>query len=88
MDCHKYLPPYHCVTVYFMKDLVAGKKKAVKNTDIVHVAAPQYSALSIEKIIGQATQHPAILDYFPDPRDMAALPRQVSTLPEPEAKFI
>ena len=40
MDCHKYLPPYQTVTVYFMKDLVAGRKRAVKNTDIVHVAAP------------------------------------------------
>ena len=51
VDCHKYMPPYQSVTVYFMKDIVAGKKKAVKNTDIVHIAAPQFSALSIDKIL-------------------------------------
>ena len=40
VDCYKYLPPYSSVTIYFMKDIVAGKKKALKNTDVVHVAAP------------------------------------------------
>lgn len=80
MDCHKYLPPYQAVTVYFMKDIVAGKKRAVKNTDIVHIAAPQFSALSIEKILTHATRFQAIYAYLPDEKDIPALPRQVSNL--------
>jgi hypothetical protein len=40
VDCHKYLPPYPSVTIYFMKDIVAGRKRALKNTEVTHIAAP------------------------------------------------
>ena len=27
LDCKGYLPDYHSVTIYFLKDLIAGRKK-------------------------------------------------------------
>ena len=27
IDCHAYLPHYQTVTIYFLKDLISGKKK-------------------------------------------------------------
>ena len=28
VDCHAYLPPYDNLTIYFLKDLVSGRKKS------------------------------------------------------------
>ena len=27
VDAKAYLPPYDCVTIYFLRDLISGKKK-------------------------------------------------------------
>jgi len=65
VDCSFYVPEYDCVTIYFLKDLMTGKKKCkcnlciadhfvrnsvIKGKDVRHVSVPQYEGLTIEKI--------------------------------------
>ena len=37
MDVKAYLPAIHTVTIYFLKDLITGKKKFVPMAGVVHV---------------------------------------------------
>ena len=41
LDVKAYLPDYKAVTVYFLKDLVSGEKKFIKQKNIQHLQIPQ-----------------------------------------------
>ncbi len=64
VEVKAYLCAYECLTIYFLKDLVAGKKKCkslpvidnpplldIKCDEIHYLFVPQYEALSISKIL-------------------------------------
>ena len=38
------------VTIYFLKDLVSGKKKRIYGQDVCHITIPSYEGLSIKDI--------------------------------------
>ena len=76
VDVGLYLPPYKCLNVYFMKALVAGKKKAIKTTAVRHLYAPQYDTLSVGKLLDFAAAYAAVEEYLPEARDIPLLPRQ------------
>jgi hypothetical protein len=40
VDVGYYLPAFTTINVYFMKDLLAMKKKAIKVTDVKHLYVP------------------------------------------------
>jgi len=40
VDCGKYIPASEHCTIYWMKDLFNGSKKAIDGTEIVHIACP------------------------------------------------
>ena len=40
VDCGIYLPAYEQVTIYFLKDLISGKKKKIYGKDVRHVTIP------------------------------------------------
>ena len=67
------------MSVYWIKDLMAKKCKALKATEVQTLSVPQYEALSIKKLLDFAASYQQLEDYFPDPREIAALPRSVST---------
>ena len=73
-----YLPAYKLVSVYWMKDLLAKRKKAIKAAQVQTLNVPQYESLSIKKMLDFAAAYAQIEDYFPDPREIPQLPRQVS----------
>ena len=74
-------------TVYFLKDLVTGKRKCkdafsvnilradIKCDAVKVLYAPHYENLSIERILEQARKNPVINDYLPEDRDMHKVPR-------------
>ena len=37
VEAGKYLPPIDNCTIYWLKDLVSGKKKALNGADVVHI---------------------------------------------------
>ena len=59
---------------------MAKKKKAVKTSSVKYLYAPQYEELSLKKIYEYLSQFEIIKDYFPEDRDLAMLPRQVSII--------
>ena len=55
VDVGLYLPCYKVINVYFMKALMSGKKKAVKIANMKYLYAPQYTSLSVEKLLAFAS---------------------------------
>ena len=76
VDVGYYLPPYKSINVYFMKDLMAKRKKAIKINDVKHLYAPQYDSLSVSKLLDFAAAYSAVEEHLPEPRDIPLLPRQ------------
>ena len=75
MDCGFFLPPYKSSNVYFFKDIMAKRKRAIKVSDVAYLYAPQYEDLSCAKILDFAMNFPNIADYLPIEKDWPALPR-------------
>ena len=70
-----YLPPHHCINIYFMKEILAKKKKTIKINQVVHLYIKQYDELSVEKIMEFCQHHPAVYEYLPLAKDIMQLPR-------------
>ena len=72
-----YLPAVHCINIWFLKQLVSSKKKAIKSDRVKVLFVPQYETLAMDDIMQWALKHwPNIQLYFPDERDRHMLPRQ------------
>jgi len=80
VECGFYLPAFHTINVWFLKEIMAKRKKAIKNKDMQWLYAPQYETLSREKMLDWGFEHGNIGEYFPEERDLELLPRQVSDL--------
>ena len=52
VDCKFYLPDYRSITVFFMKDLLSGERKALKLDEVKHLYVPYYKSLTIESMLG------------------------------------
>ena len=64
------------MTIYFLKDLMAGKKKRIKGKDVKWIAIPQYKALTIDKIAAYVATFNVVGDYLPVHKEVAKLPKQ------------
>ena len=40
VECHAFLPPYENVTIYFLKDLIMGRKKFISTDRINYLSVP------------------------------------------------
>lgn len=78
MDAGLYLADYSTINIYFMKEVLADRKRAVPAKLIKHLFVPQYKNLTMARLLDFARLHPKVFEYLPDERDIAALPRQVS----------
>ena len=76
VDCRAYLPPYDCVTIYFLKALISGKKKFLHADAVQYLSVPQYEGLGIKDFLAQAAQYPATEQYLPEQDELRRLPRQ------------
>ena len=76
-DCSTYLPAYDTVTIYHMRDLVAGKKIRIKDVDVKHITVPHFEGLKIEAMLDYAATKPFVMACLPaEKREREALPRQ------------
>ena len=64
------MPSYKTVSVYWMKDLLSKKKKAIKSSEVQTLNVPQYESLSIKKMLEFAFRHQEVDGFFPDPREI------------------
>ena len=76
MDADIYLPPYQCITIFFLKDLINGCKKTIKNDAVKHITIPQYEGLGLKEICNFLMQHQQIADWLPDMIEIPRLPKE------------
>jgi hypothetical protein len=81
------LPPFHCVTLYYLKQIISGKKRCtyifmltnfcvvLKNNEVIHITVPSYESLSCERISEEFGQSPQVVPYLCDERDLPKIPR-------------
>ena len=71
------LPPYETVTIYHLKDLIAGKKKTMSTEKVKYLYCPQYNSLSLKKIFRIIhEQNQIVLQYLPVEKEYEKFPRQ------------
>lgn len=71
VDAGIYLPAYEQVTIYFLKDIVAMRKKAVKARAVRHISVPQYEGLALKDIAQFLDAgHRQVYDFFPDQQEI------------------
>ena len=109
VNCRAFLPPYgklqishhpdhlfdtDTVTIYWLKDLVGGKKKFLKGKQGGHQRVPQYECMTMAKILEFCAKYPVFDDYMPVEKEIKRLPKQwicdvaMSTIGEPFKKWV
>ena len=64
------------VTIYFLKDIIARKKRKLNNNEVQTLHLPHYKCLSLEKIFTFISDLPRIDSYLPDEPDLSHVPKQ------------
>ena len=54
------------MTVYFLKDLISGNKKFIKQKDIQHLQIPNYEGLAIKDIGEFLSGYPDVENFLPE----------------------
>lgn len=70
------MPPYQCITIFFCKDLINGKKKTISNDAVKRITIPQYVGLGIKEICNFLMKHQQIADWLPDMIEIPRLPKE------------
>ena len=63
------------MTIYFLKDLISGKKKKIYGKDVRHVTIPQYENLTIEAIGNFVTSYRHVGDFLPNATEIPKVPK-------------
>ena len=63
------------VTIYFLKDILARRKRKLDNAKVQTLHVPQYKCLSLEKIFEFVSGKQLIESYLPDGSDLAKVPK-------------
>ena len=53
------------MTIWHLKDIMAGKRSKVKGKDVLHIAVPQYPSLTVEAFINFAKNHQTVMQALP-----------------------
>ena len=69
------MPPYDCVTIYFLKALISGRKKFLHADRVAYLSVPQYEGLGIKEFLAEAGKFPDTEQYLPEADDLRRLPR-------------
>ena len=64
------------MTIYFLKDIIARKKRKLNNEDVQNLHLPHYKCLSLEKIFAFVAGQSRIESYLPDEPDLSHVPKQ------------
>ena len=77
LECKKYLPPLESCTIYWLKDIVSGQKRALDGHLITFQACPQYETLSTPLLLQWARQQNSdLFSYLPIEKEISQLPKQ------------
>jgi hypothetical protein len=62
-DCFLDQPQSH--TIFHLKDIVSGKRRMLKSTEVKHLFVPQFDSLSTAKMLNWAKAHPEVFQALP-----------------------
>jgi len=75
-DCGAYLSTYETMTIFHLRDLMAGKRKRLKAVDVKVIQVPHFKGLKVESMYEFAAQYPEVMECFPTvQRERDDLPR-------------
>ena len=69
-----HMPPYDEVTVYFMREVIAGRKFLIKLKDLVPVTVPRLNDFNADRLYKQAMEDEQARMYLPDTTNDAHRP--------------
>ena len=76
-ECGGYLPDYDNVTVWHLRDLVAGRRTLIKAQNIKHLHVPHFKKLAIKHMMEYCKGIPKVMKAFPsEAKEIEKLPRQ------------
>ena len=84
VDVKAYLPTIQTVTIYFLKDLITGKKKrkyldhdpaVIPMEHVVHIHVPSYENLKLSEIYAYYEQHSDVMKLLPDGKELLKVPK-------------
>ena len=96
-DCHVYLPSKTTSTIWFLKDLMSGKRTRVSCKDVKLIDVPHFEGLTINDALKWADSRPGkakIMCAFPEElREIKKLPRAwilniINTLDDDFGKWV
>jgi|AACY02.9.fsa_nt_gi hypothetical protein len=58
--------PYKMITKDFMKDVLQGKKKLMKMSEVRFINPPLFDEIAVKHLYDDVSKLPLIKDYFPD----------------------
>ena len=76
VECHAYLAPLDCHTIYFLKQIINGQRKFLHCDKVQYLSVPQYEGLGVKQFLSEAAKYPQVAAYLPDQDDWRKLPRQ------------
>jgi hypothetical protein len=75
-DCGAYLASYQTMTIFHMKEIVAGTRRRVKEADVKQLNVPHFEGLKLQTFLSYAASKPAVMEALPSVlREREALPR-------------
>ena len=75
-DCGCYLSSYDTMTIYHLKELMAGSRTRIKAKLVKHITVPHFDGLKVEAMFDWAARHPDVMRAFPITlREREDLPR-------------
>ena len=76
VDCKFNLSSYETMTIYNLKELMAGTRKRIHADAVKHITVPHFEGLKVEAMLEWAAQYPEVMKYFPVTlREREDLPR-------------
>ena len=78
-ECRAYLPAYHTVTIFHLRDLVGNKRRIIKCDDVKYINIPFFEGLANEDIIEYVTtvNNGSDLMALPEPeKELLKIPRE------------
>ena len=76
VDANTYLPNIDTVTLYYLRDLMSGAKKRIKNKAVHHISLPAYEGLGINDVCNFLQNHQHVARYLPDISEIRRLPKE------------
>ena len=65
------------MSVYHLRDIMAGKRKKIKCEEVKHIPIPQFHGLAIDDLLAFANQHEQVMAALPITKnELDKLPRQ------------